>query len=108
VDLSDKTIEVLMKVSIFLMFTVSLSQMAFAAEEVGMTDSRSVEQMMNESRLEKIQAESMTETLVSSGRFSNDQAARTFRSIASVHEEDVESIKEEASVLHNAPNLANK
>jgi len=98
-----------MKVSILFLLTtaMTLSLRVFAGEVGEVKESRSIEQMIYESRLEKLQAESMTETLVESGRFTNDQAERTYRNIASVHEDDLEAIKE-VSALKDAPNLANK
>lgn len=97
-----------MKSSILFLLTIAIySQMTIASEVGEVKESRTIEQMIYESRLEKIQAESMAETLVQSGRFTNDQAERAIRNIASVHEEDLESIKE-ASALKDAPNLANK
>lgn len=100
-----------MKIAFFTLTLGLLSQSAIAVETNVSSESnepRSIESLLNEAKLEKLQAETMVEIMVKSGRFSNEQGERTRRSIASVHEEDLEAIKEEALANIKAPNLANK
>jgi len=94
-----------MKIAFLTLTLGLLSQSVFAIET---NEPRSIESLLNEAKLEKLQAETMVETMVKSGRFSNEQGERTRRSIASVHEEDLAAIKEEALANIKAPNLANK
>lgn len=83
-----------MKLSILcLLITSLIPHLVCATEESESTlqETHSQEQLLSEAKLEKIQAETMAETLIQSGRFSKDEGERAFRSIASVHEEDLDT-----------------
>ncbi len=72
------------------------------------SETRTIEQLLNESKLEKIQVETMVETMVKSGRLTEDQGEVARRGIASVHEEDQEMIKQEFLKSLPSHDIANK
>ena len=68
----------------------------------------SLDQMLVEVKLEKMQVEAMVETMVKSGRLSDDEGIKARRAIASVQKDDIENIKEQAIVHYRKHDLANK
>ncbi len=90
---------------------------AFSATESNAADAtsadidkeyHSLDQMLSEVRLEKMQVEAMVETMVKSGRLSADEGDKARREIASVKEDDIEEIKSQAIVHIKKNDLANK
>ncbi len=67
-------------------------------------------QMLSELKLEKMQAETMVETMVKSGRLTATEGDKARRAIASVHVDDMEQIldtKEQVIVHMNKHDVAN-
>lgn len=87
-----------------LLMTVLFSQALMASDA-----DRSIEQKMAALKLERMQAEMMIKTMVSSGRMNENEATHAKRLIASVREEDIEVIRAEAlETLKSAKSLATK
>jgi hypothetical protein len=87
-----------------LAITVLFSSVLLASE----TD-HSIEQKMAVLKFERIQAEVMTKRMVQSGRMKQEDAVKVNRAIASVKEEDIEVIREEAlENLKSVNSLATK
>lgn len=66
-----------------------------AAEEHD-SDYKSMEQMLGAIRLEKKQVESMVDKLMASGRINPEEAAKAKRELASMNDNDLESLKNKA------------
>lgn len=70
---------------------------------------KSIEQKLASLKLERIQAEFMIKSMKRSGRLSHKEVAYATRSIASIKEEDVKAIRNEAiETLNSANSLATK
>lgn len=90
----------------FMFLTLTVSPLVHLnAQE---TEYHNLEQMLGAIKLEKIQVETMVDTMQSSGRISAEEAERAKREIASVKEEDIEEIKNQALKHIRAKSLANK
>jgi polyhydroxyalkanoate synthesis regulator phasin len=66
-----------------------------ASEELD-ADYKNMEQMMGAIRLEKKQVESMVDKLMASGRINPEEAAKAKRELASMNDNDLESLKNKA------------
>lgn len=94
--------------SILLTLTFFVYPAVINASETENTEVKDVEYFIHASRLEKIQADAMVETMVKSGRITKDHGDRAKREIASIHEENLEELKKEAIVHIKSRDLANK
>lgn len=93
--------------TITIAFCLLVPALVFSAETAE-KEYHSLDEMLTAVKLEKIQVETMVDTMVKSGRISNDEGERARRAIASVQEEDLDQIKNEAIVHIKARDLANK
>ncbi len=81
----------------------------FITSGVSAGEKKSVDQMINALKFEKLQAEAMINKMTQSGRMNHEEASRAKREIASVQEESIHEIKTEAlDELKSSNSLATK
>lgn len=90
-------------VCLSILVSLSLSSQVFAGE------GKSIDQMINALKFEKLQAEVMINKMTKSGRMNGAEAVRAKREIASVQEESLNEMKTEAlDELKSSNSLATK
>jgi hypothetical protein len=82
--------------SMTLFFSVSAIPSATLAADQPDADYKNMEQMIGSIRLEKKQVESMVDKMVASGRINAEDAAKAKRELASMNDNDLESLKVKA------------
>jgi len=92
-----------------LKFSGLIITVLFSSQLIASDENLSIEQKLAALKLERMQAEIMIKTMVRSGRMKEDEAQVASRAIASVKEEDIEVIREEAlETLKSSQSLATK
>ncbi len=78
--------------TLFMTIAICSSGVVMASD----SEEKSIDQMLGTLKTEKIQAEIMIEAMARRGKLNNDQVTHAKREIASVKEDDIETIKTEA------------
>lgn len=90
-------------VCLFILVSLALSSQVHASE------GKSIDQVINALKFEKLQAEVMINKMARSGRMNSEEASRAKREIASVQEESLQEMKSEAlDELKSSNSLATK
>ncbi len=87
-----------MKLSLFLLLSIFFVSNfeTLKAEDQMDTEYKNMEQMMGAIRLEKKQVENMLDKMAASGRFSAEDVSKAKRELASMNDNDLESLKTKA------------